>query len=187
MRFQVSIETSDYDAFVTHVVKARGRHRSRKSRIRDVAIWISLVAIFVATFQYAGSRSGELTAPCFAIPFVFTAVFLTLFLLFLWDNQKKLRPSANGTILGRHDYDLGEDGIRVSSSHSESFLRWSGVRELLESDSHLFVMTDTAAGIIWPKRDIDSPSELDDVRTPGEERDRLERMSCSTRSKRPRR
>jgi len=116
-------------------------------------LWVGLVAGLSTALAVTGLRF-DLDVKTSAVTLL---VFGGLFYFFVRRAQARVFPADSGTILGRHSYEFGHAGIQESSEHTESLIRWSGVRELRETDTHFFIMVDRNAGCIIPKRDLTSP------------------------------
>lgn len=56
---------------------------------------------------------------------------------------------------------LSDDGIHVETAHSRSLMYWSGVKDVVATKDHVFVMYDRAVGMIVPRRSFAFPSDAD--------------------------
>jgi hypothetical protein len=156
---QVEVDISRNDYWALLVVLFRSRKTSRGGAIRGLfkfaAFWLAATFVSLAYFKLTGPRPRY---PLYVVdvltPFV---VFLLLFAFFVYRSRHRMVPSETGTTLGRHTYSLVEDGVHVSSRHTQVSIRWGGVQELLETNSHFFIMVDRGAGFIVPKRSFSDP------------------------------
>ncbi len=154
MRVDVNVTKDDFLAFSRAVLKPE---RSRSSRVRRLlllaVLWVAVVAGLSVLFSVTEFRLN-LDLRTSAVTLL---IFVGLFYFFLRRFQKRALPTDSGTVLGQHSYEFNDTGIQESSEHTQILIRWSGVRELRETDGHLFIMVDQNAGCIIPKRDLTSP------------------------------
>lgn len=61
--------------------------------------------------------------------------------------------------LGRHQIELDETGFHVEGRAGRSFIRWSGVVEVLEVEAHVFLYVDRMMAYVIPKRAFASAGE----------------------------
>ena len=78
--------------------------------------------------------------------------FLVIFFLILRRYQSRFAPDKAGFCLGRHHYQLSDDGIQEQTANTKTFVKWPGILDLGETPDHLFLMLDRSAAIIVPKR-----------------------------------
>jgi hypothetical protein len=145
MRVDVELKTEDFLAFVRSVSSGAGD--GRRGLFVATAI---LILVLAALFGLTGLQIH--------LPSVLVAVvvFGVLVLVSIQRLQRRSLPAddGTGTVLGPHAYEFGEAGIRVMTPHLDYHVRWTGVREVRETGTHVFVMIDRNAGIIVPKRDL---------------------------------
>lgn len=68
-------------------------------------------------------------------------------------------PDEDGLLLGRVRTELSSDGIRSLRGHSSSFVRWSALKDVTCTGSHVFLWVDRLSAFIIPARDL--PEGLD--------------------------
>ena len=165
MRVDTEITVDDYKAFVKRVRErarvARNRRPSWQVHLMRVGSWFVLVLVFTLLFRATG---GNLHTPTIIVMASFFLLVLATTFILLLRTQALLLPAEGGVLLGRRTYQLTEEGIRETSSSVDSLTRWSGVRGLEETDHHLFVMVDTCAALIIPKRSLVPPVALEDFK-----------------------
>lgn len=151
MHVEVNVTKADFQAFCRAVLKPKRSGSSRSRRlVLLVLLWAALVVGVSVVFAFTGFRFNlDLKTSAITL-----AMFFSFFYFFLRRAQKRVLPTESGTVLGRRSYEFTDAGIHESSVHTQSLIRWSGVRELRETDAHFFVMVDQNAGCIIPKRDL---------------------------------
>jgi hypothetical protein len=68
-------------------------------------------------------------------------------------------PEEGGLTLGRVHMELSTEGIHTERDHSTALTRWSALREVTRTDTHLFLWVDALSAYILPLRDL--PEGLD--------------------------
>lgn len=61
-------------------------------------------------------------------------------------------PRDDGALLGVHELELSDAGFTVEGRAGRSFVRWSAVVELRETESHVFLFVDRMLAYVVPKR-----------------------------------
>jgi hypothetical protein len=161
MRVEVNISQEDFRAFCKAVLNpGRGSTKGYRRLVLLVALWLGVAVV-------AGIISG-LTGFRFNLDyksaFLAIIVFTTFIYYFARRNQTRMSPVESGTILGPHTYEFTDAGVHESSEHLQNLIRWSGVQELRETGSHLFLMIDRNAGCIIPKRFLSSPDMAESLK-----------------------
>jgi hypothetical protein len=142
----VTLALDDYYAFQKAIVGPALRPTPSEKPVL-VGLWLLLVVLFVALSQTRVLGDRDLVV--FAVAALSFCGLLQFFRLRL---RKRLAPAVDGALLGELRIELGEARLRALSRHFETSMSWSAVRELRETPSHLFLMTDTTQGYILPKR-----------------------------------
>lgn len=68
-------------------------------------------------------------------------------------------PAENGLVLGRVRTELSSEGIRTVRECSEGLTRWSALRDVTRTPTHVFLWVDRTSAYTLPLRDL--PPELD--------------------------
>lgn len=152
MQIEVDITLADYHAFVSEMrgaSQALMRGRKRWTQLLPMAAFGVVVGLLWTAF----SRTSDtgMNWGSFGLGALSMLILLVLVQRDLWRN---IAPLEDGSILGSHTFDFDEDGLRQCCEHCESVMRWAGVHELRETETHFFVMTDRIAGYVIPKRDL---------------------------------
>lgn len=61
-------------------------------------------------------------------------------------------PGERGSLVGPRTISLSADGVRQLAPLHEGFTTWAGVLEVAQTGRYLFLMTDTLAGYVVPRR-----------------------------------
>lgn len=64
------------------------------------------------------------------------------------------RPASEGYFLGRLRMELTSEGVRTVRDHGESWTRWSAVRDVTRTDTHVFLWVDPISAFIIPLRGV---------------------------------
>lgn len=71
----------------------------------------------------------------------------------------------NPSVAGPITYVFSEAGIEISTSQSQSQLKWTVIREARETSSQFLLYPQTVIAHIVPKRFLNDPSDSDTLRT----------------------
>jgi hypothetical protein len=66
--------------------------------------------------------------------------------------QRRLEPSAHGTILCEYKVTLSDQGVDIRTPHWDTLTRWSGIVSVDETPEHVFLKIDAAAAYAVPVR-----------------------------------
>jgi hypothetical protein len=72
-------------------------------------------------------------------------------------SRRRGLPLPEGSIVGDQVLEIGPQGITQSYRHHRGETRWAGVIEVRNARNHLFIMVDSCAGYIVPKRVFADP------------------------------
>jgi YcxB-like protein len=142
----VTLTLDDYYAFQKELSRAALRALPSEKPLL-AGLWLLLIVLFFALFNMRAVVGRDL------IVFAVTCLLLWgVAQFFLRRVRTRLAPATDGTQLGDLRIELSEPRLRIVSRHYETLMSWSAVRELRETPTHLFLMTDHASGYILPKR-----------------------------------
>ena len=113
--------------------------------------WTPLVVLWAIIFFVAlGLTVAGLVSHVisFMVGFVFSALFVPVEMAL---RRRKLRPAADGYVLGPRTVSLSDTGIREESNRHESSFPWKTIQGVEVTDKHVFVMVDRIAAIIIPR------------------------------------
>lgn len=91
---------------------------------------------------------------------VCTIVFIAFWAFLRWRFARALPAADRGSLLGRRETVLDENGIREQSAYHRHQSDWNGVLSVEETDEHVFLMIDRFAGYIVPKRAFPDSADL---------------------------
>jgi hypothetical protein len=157
----VSIKTDitqqDYTAYLTHV--------SRTLSISKLSTFMSCLRLAIALglgFSFVMMKSSAPSSvPMVMLNGVLAGGLLMLLLVTIisrWQVQR-MQPVDDGLIVGSQEVFLEDEGIRQRSAHHQSVYQWSLVRSITVTEQHVFVMLDSVAGLILPRRSFSSDTE----------------------------
>jgi hypothetical protein len=75
--------------------------------------------------------------------------------------RHEARPGENGSLVGRRRVELDDSAVRQVAPLHEGRTSWAGVLSVDETRTHLFLMTDTLAGYIIPRRAFSRAAEYE--------------------------
>ena len=70
----------------------------------------------------------------------------------------KKYPDKDGSILGRKEYTISEEGFREVTEASEMLTKWKGIQKVEETEKHIFIFIDKISAFIIPKRYLPTSS-----------------------------
>jgi hypothetical protein len=158
MSIKTDISQEDYTAFVKHV--ARTLSAARGDRI--VRIFIGICVGLGVGFVLSGLhlRFSPRILPAMVFGAVAGAFLLMVFVTDVSRRQmQRMRPTEDGYIIGPQEVFLEDEGLRQRSGRHQSVFQWSLVRAVAVTEQHVFVMVDSIAGIILPRRAFTSDAE----------------------------
>jgi hypothetical protein len=91
------------------------------------------------------------------------------FLIFIIARSQlqSIKPALDGIFLGPNSVSISDEGIRTFSANYDSLYRWKTVRNAQVTDKHIFIIVDTIAAIMVPRRsfssDIEREQFLDEI------------------------
>jgi hypothetical protein len=75
--------------------------------------------------------------------------------------QRAGQPTAEGWFLGPVRVELSAEGIRTHRTHSDTMTRWSAVRDVTRTPSHVFLWVDSSQAFLLPVRDLADGQDAD--------------------------
>jgi len=164
MRVSYELTRDDYAALT--FAKAPPR-RTTRLRLLVLGVLIGVVLGLMALLTWlTGGLAWIDDLPGFRLLLWVTASVLAAFLaltallagLRLWVRRL---PRDDGATLGRHELEVGEDGLHVEGRSGRAFVRWSAIVELRETDEHVFLYVDRMLAYVVPKRAFGDGAELE--------------------------
>ena len=151
MTIQTDITQTDWAAFVQFVVRSSARGATGR-----IGRWLISIGIGVAL-----GLTFTLTGISLHFPSLLAgAIGGTLWLVIVSRlRMRSMGPASDGYILGPRQVTVSDDGLRESSQRHESVFRWAAVRGAQVTDQHVFVMLDTNAALIVPRRAFPTDAE----------------------------
>ena len=148
----LSVEVKGRAEDLSALAKAFRSSRSWSGRLPMIAAAIAFAAVVVfgrplllTRWQFPEGYAATLAA------FIGLVVFLTVFGA-LGTRRRRGTPDPRGTFLKGFRITLEDDGVHIEGENFRGLHRWAGVLRLQETDTHMFLYTDSAQAIIVPKR-----------------------------------
>jgi hypothetical protein len=149
MTIQTDINQKDWTAFTRRVV--------RRSRKRWAPVYLLICCGIGGGTGLAFDLSGsELHLPSFFAGLAAGIISLVIASRLI---ARQMQPAKDGVVLGPHEIEATEAGLRVVSRWSEAVFHWDAVRGAEVTDKYIFVMVDRNAGIIVPRRSFAPDAE----------------------------
>ena len=145
MDLTFEITREDYWQFNKFYLKRRGRFR------RNLIIF----AIFAgSTASLLSLNADEPTWLVIGSGALGVLVAVRYGALCFWSAKRRVMkiPATDGTTLGERTLQVVADGLLVKNREVESLVRWSGLREVVETKDSIYLFLDTNIAIIVPRR-----------------------------------
>lgn len=143
MRIDVDLTRQDWLTFLRFVSLRMQAHRSR---IWLVVIGVS-IGVFLALMDLGGIGEWRLDGASFLV-----AIAIMVAVSWLSMRFPGLSMPVPESWIGPKVYELREDGFHMSADRGTSFVPWSSVRKVVETDDHFFLLLDELSGFAVPKR-----------------------------------
>jgi len=163
MVIRCRIEPADFQALLESVTSGgspRAGEGFARPFWRNLGIWfvIGLAGTLFVNFMRLGSPPAWFWPA--VIGFLSAAIGSAALLAVLhFRARRRAVPRSDGSILGEHVLDFSQEGVTETCSHHKNESRWSGIIEIRIARNHVFLMTDSCAGYIVPKRAFANPEE----------------------------
>ena len=156
------IEAADFQALCESVATGGSRRAGEgfaRGFFRNLTVGFVVGLVGVILINMVAVRPPAWFWPAL-IGFLAAAVgFAVLFAVLHVRGRRRAVPLEGGSILGEQVLEVGPAGITQSSRWHRSESHWSGVVEVRNAGKHVFIMIDSCAGYIVPKRVFASPQE----------------------------
>ncbi len=152
---QTTLTQTDWRALMAaagvRLASTRQARTNLVTRSAPTVIWVMLVAAFAFMFT---------TEPPLIRPL---GVLISIAAFFgVWWAQYRLQqrlyaPDEQGAFLGTSAFEFESRGFHARRSNSDSFNRWSLIKEVTHSDEHVFIWIDAFTAYVIPARDLPAP------------------------------
>jgi hypothetical protein len=156
----ITLNEKDYwqfSKFFTHKPKKSLGQRNL-SRLFSLLTWV-LFGVFIAyMYKEVLKREGsiiEILWPMLIVAITFLAIAYFYTLKF----RKNLTPKPGGFILGTTKFKFTENGIEEEGENYKTSMSWGGVLNILNELNYIYIVLDTAAAYIIPKRIFNSEDQ----------------------------
>lgn len=151
MTVHTEITQADWTAFVRFVIRSLSQASGGK-----IGRWLIAIGVGAAV-----GLTFSLTGIGLHVPSLLVGALAgTLWIVVISRLQtRQVIPAADGYILGPRQVVLTDAGLRETSKRHETFFHWHAVRGAQITDEHVFVMVDSTAAIIVPRRSFPSDAE----------------------------
>lgn len=163
MKFTIQLEMQDYAAYLA--VYSSRIQNSKKLKIFLCLLLVWTVAILAMYFwNLERFKDGNPLTDwshlnvVLALPVVF---YIGLYFWFVV-RAKSLNTQVmdlDSLIFQKFEYELDDDGIGINSLESKGYYKWSRLRSINNTPTHLIVFLDNISGIILPRDQIDGTIE----------------------------
>jgi len=121
-----------------------------RASVRTPLYWLVLVLAAVLAGSLLAGAFGVRVDPASA------AVVALLVPVIWWPLSRLYRlaaaPGERGSLVGPRIVSLSAEGVRQEAPLHHGFTAWAGVLEVVQTRTHLFLMTDTLAAYVVPRR-----------------------------------
>lgn len=160
MSIKTDITRQDYTAFVVHVARTVSATNGGRIVRMFIAITMGLgIGLALALLDLLFHPSILVALLCGGV----AGAFLSMAVISNVSRRQmqRMTPADDGFILGAQETFLEEEGIRLRSAHHQASFEWSLVQGVAMTAQHVYVLVDSVAGIILPKRAFSSEAELE--------------------------
>jgi hypothetical protein len=121
-----------------------------RASVRTPLYWLVLVLAAILAGGVLSGAVGVRVDPA-------SALVVALLVPAIWWPLSRLyrlaaSPGERGSLVGPRTIALSEDGVRQLAPLHQGFTTWEGVLEVAQTGAYLFLMTDTLAGYVVPRR-----------------------------------
>ncbi len=154
---EVRYELQEEDAIAFSVVNARLSPSYRKM-IQGLQVASSLLFVLMA-LPILEEQNHWTTwfIPALGIAAVWIVVPKVIWWSLPWVYRRHMRTGKNTAILGSHELQLLQDGLKRTHSQSESKVSWAAVDKLVSTRQYLGIYVAANNAFLVPKRSFDSP------------------------------
>ena len=125
-------------------------------RYRKMHWYLGAVMIFLLVFVWFSNKPdtplAEKIAGLVGVVILW-GIMMLLFLVF-WKLVTRLTGGRFRGSIGPHTFEVNEDMFTESNAQGRQEVRVAGLRRVVETDSHFFVITNSGTGYVIPKRDM---------------------------------
>lgn len=145
MRIELDLTRQDWLTFLRFVTLRVQVHRRR--------IWLfiigALLGVFLTLMGLGGIGEWRLDEVSFLV-----AIAIMVAVSWLSRRFPGLSMPVPESWIGHKVYELREDGLHMSADRGTSFVPWSSLRTVVETDNHFFLLLDELSGFAVPKRNL---------------------------------
>lgn len=148
MRIEYLLTPDDWAAFGEHHARNAPHFQRAKNRAVRNGVLLALV-IGVATCIVTKSAVPSVIAACAAIGWAWNASGRLVA-----DVRTHMASKERACLRGRHILEALPAGLRSRCDIADSTVAWAGIREVIETSDHAFLMLDELQGYVIPKKHI---------------------------------
>lgn len=163
MKIYYELTEEDYLHFNLFHVK------QSKAAIKSLNIQRFLMPVFfiIAAFIFFGIGDMPLVFPLIIFGLISTLwiVFYPKYFyrLIMRQSKKMLKEGKNDGLLGEQQITLSGEGIVYLTSNSESQVKWSGIKKIVEDRDFFYLYNSSISAYILPKRALSNVGEARDI------------------------
>ncbi len=132
-------------------------YASRKNRLsgRLGNVFVALIVLFCTALWVASTQIEiTLTSVLWALAFLWVLLLVGLIIFKAWVSNVA-RDFAE--TVGFCNLSISEEGLSYDLANSKGTTSWAGIKEIIETEKHIFLQSGSYIGVIVPKRAFPSP------------------------------
>ena len=163
MQHSVEVTDEDYWAFTDYVGSRSGAPRNL-SLTANVLIWTAFSYTAIHLIETGRSLDYGL-GDWIAGPGMITLLFVVAQLVNWKYARVAYKPMPDRYSLGTKFFDISDKGLTVSGKRSVTTYEWSAIVCIHETNDHLFLLLDSNAALIVPRRSFAATGNYDGFRS----------------------
>lgn len=156
MQIEYELTPDDWGAFGEYNARNSPQFQRAKNRRGVLNVVLLALSIGVAASIFAKSPVPLIIAICAAIGASWNASGRLI-----TEVRTQMTSMERACLRGQHSLEVLPEGLRFRCDVSDSTIAWRGIRDVVETNDHVFVMLDEMQGYVVPKQRVISG----DVRT----------------------
>lgn len=158
MDIEFDFEIDDWMALHDHTL--RESKQFKKSKLIVVSM-MPLMMASIITIDFLRGKVNTVLVVIFTILSILWVIFYPkrMHKRAIKKTREILENGDNSGVLGKNKLTLNENGIIHSLPDSEQIIKWSGIKRLVDTETHYFLFDSAVSAIIIPKQKIENDLE----------------------------
>lgn len=159
-KIEFDFRIEDWMAFQEYYLEISAAHQ----RAKKIILWsFPLVGVILTINDLIHEEKWWIAATAFGVVSIPWLIWFPGFMhkTNLKRIEKTLSDGKNASLIGPHEIEIGEEGIRHKGPQSETMINWSGIEKMATTDDYIFVFDTTVSALIIPKVAADNPLEVE--------------------------